>query len=103
MFVVQQEISENYCHWEYVHAVANELALLFVFPYANRNELIAAAQRHDDLEEWYNKVSGADLRLLPLARFNDRANLPTIYDRIDQLAAQIRIDRNTAIESIPEA
>lgn len=102
MFVKQQDVAENYCHWEYVRAVANELAMLFVLPYANRNELLAAAARHEDLEEWHKTVSGADLRILPLARFNDRGNLPTIYEKIDELAAQIHTERNTAIESIPE-
>lgn len=103
MFAVKQTVDENYCYWEYNRALDNQLSMLFLFPYADRNQLLAASQRHEDLDEWYQKVSGADLRILPLARVTERANLAQIYQRIDDLAAQIRVERNTAIESIPAA
>lgn len=102
MFVVQQNVKENYCHWEYGQALLNELSVLFLFPYADRNQLLAAAARHDDLADWYATVSAASLRILPLARADDKTNLATIYNKIDELAAQIKDERNTAIESIPE-
>ena len=101
MFVAGQDVASNYCYWEYQRAIEYKMSLLFVFPYAEPQELLPVEDRQDELDEWYQCVSKADLRLLPVAPTNNLVSLGKIHSEIKKLATQIKSLRDTAIERVP--
>ena len=73
MFILSQNVDENYCHFEYLRAVENKLDMLFLFPYADHRDL--EKEHLDALDGWYQKISKADLRILPPAPMSQRTNI----------------------------
>jgi hypothetical protein len=101
MLLPQDDGVENYCHWEYRLAVERELEILFLFPYAKREELLPPEDRAEEVADWYARVAAADLRLLPLARDSDPARLQGIMDQVEALARQILVVRRERLARVP--
>lgn len=101
MLLPQDAANENYCYWEYKRAEQGGLEILFLFPYAKRDELLALEDRAEEVADWYDRVSTADLRLLPLARDSDPVKLQNMMDQIRSLAEQIRAARRERLARIP--
>lgn len=101
MFMSTPTDDQNWSYWEFKRALHCQLSLLFLFPYAKRDDLLAEADRLQDLDDWYQRVRSADLRILPVAPAYDRSNLAKINDEISALSAQIVSERNRMIESVP--
>lgn len=99
MFIVGQNVEENYCYIEYKHAIANKLDMLFLFPYEDRKDL--EEEHSEKLDDWYQKISQADLRVLPPAPMSKSTNVAKLHQEVNNLAKQIKVAKNNVIESIP--
>jgi hypothetical protein len=100
MFILDQDVKENFCYFEYQGAIENQLEMLFLLPYANRADLLREEERLMDLDDWYQKILKVDLRLLPPAPMLQKTSVSKIHTEIINLAEQIRTARNAAIESV---
>ena len=89
MFIMSQQVGENFCYFEYQAAIANQLEMLFLLPSANRVDVLRKEDHLADLDDCYQKISKVDLRVLPPVPLLQKTIVSRLHAEITNLAEQI--------------